>query len=607
MKTPPDIFIPGPGPKGKPTLGRLFLDSCRAHPRPDRMRVKEGSAWKPISTAELETSVRRLALGLQALGLGPGDRLALLAENMPEWVITDFAALAPGAVTVPIYTSLLPEHIRYIVENSGAKILVCSDRFLYRKVEAVRSALPSIERVVIIKGEAPPGTLALAEIMERGRQFAASAPRSFEDSIERVRPGDLASIIYTSGTVGPPKGVMLSHANFVSNIHSLTSCIDFRADDTVLSFLPLSHVLERTATFLFIHVGATIAYAEGIEAVPANMLEVRPTIVVSVPRLFEKIYARVMDQVLGEPWLKRAIFFRALAAGKKRAAKLVAGERLSRGLALKNALARRLVFSKITARTGGRMRYFISGGAPLSREISEFLYALGLLVLPGYGLTETSPVLTGNRPSAYRFGTVGQAIPDVELRIAEDGEILARGPNVMMGYYKNEADTREVMKDGWLHTGDIGRLDADGFLTITDRKKDIIVTSGGKNVAPQPIETLIQSSSYIANAVVVGSSRKFISALIVPDFDRLEVYARAQGIPFADRRELSRRPEIADFLLAEVARLTTELAPFEQVKKIAVLDRDFEIEMGEVTPTLKVKRNIVEQKYAGLIDSLYRS
>jgi long-chain acyl-CoA synthetase len=402
------------------------------------------------------------------------------------------------------------------------------------------------------------------------------------------------------------KGVMLSHGNFVSNIKSLVAVVDFRSTDTALSFLPLSHVLERTAAFIFIHRGSTIAYAESIEAVAANLVEVRPHVVISVPRLFEKIYARVMDQVLAGSRLKRAIFVWALGTGKKYAAKVIAHEPVPKVLAVKRGLAQKLVFSKITARTGGRMRFFVCGGAPLSTDITEFFYALGLVILPGYGLTETSPVLTGSTFENYRFGTVGKAIPDVELRIAEDGEILARGPNVMMGYYKNEADTREVMKDGWLHTGDIGRLDGDGFLIITDRKKDIIVTSGGKNIAPQPIESLIQMSPYVANAVVVGSTRKFISALIVPDFDKLESHARAKGIPFRDRAELCRRPELIDFLLGEVNRVTPDLASYERVKKIAVLDRDFEIGLGEVTPTLKVKRDIVEQKYADLIEALYR-
>jgi long-chain acyl-CoA synthetase len=588
------------------TLGRLFLNACRTHRKPDRMMVKRDGAWRPIATDEFETTVRRLSLGFQALGLKPGDRVALLSENRPEWVIADFAALTAGGVTVPIYTSLLPDQIRHIVDDSGAKIVVCSDRDLLRKVEAVRSALPSVEHVVLIEGEAPAGTLAFAGVLDRGKRLDETSPGSFERLAEAARPGDLASVIYTSGTTGLPKGVMLSHANFVSNIDSLRAAIDFRADDTILSFLPLSHVLERTATFLFVHSGSTIAYAESIEAVAANMVEVRPTIVVSVPRLFEKIYSRVMDQILAGSRLKRAIFVWALATGKKYAAKVIAHEPVPKHLALKRGLAEKLVYSKITSKTGGRMRFFVCGGAPLSKDIAEFFYAMGLIVLPGYGLTETSPVLTANTLDDYRFDTVGKTVPGVELRIAADGEILARGPNVMMGYYKNEADTREVMKDGWLHTGDIGRFDDDGFLIITDRKKDIIVTSGGKNIAPQPIENLIQSSPYIANAVVVGSTRRFISALIVPDFDKLETRARAQGIPFRDRAELCRRTELIDFLLDEVNRMTPELAPYERVKRIAVLDRDFDIGAGEVTPTLKVKRNIVEQKYADLIEALYR-
>jgi long-chain acyl-CoA synthetase len=588
------------------TLSRLFLQACRTHRKPDRMMVKKDGAWKSISTAEFETSVRRLSLGFQALGLKPGDRVALLSENRPEWVMADFATLTAGGVTVPVYTSLLPDQIRYIVDDAGATIVVCSDRDLLRKVEVVRSALPSVEHVVLLEGEAPEGALALADVLDRGKRLEETSPGLFERSAEAVRPGDLASIIYTSGTTGVAKGVMLSHGNFVSNIKSLISVVDFRSTDTALSFLPLSHVLERTAAFIFIHRGSTIAYAESIEAVAANLVEVRPHVVISVPRLFEKIYARVMDQVLAGSRLKRAIFVWALGTGKKYAAKVIAREPVPKALAFKRGLAQKLVFSKITARTGGRMRFFVCGGAPLSRDITEFFYALGLVILPGYGLTETSPVLTGSTFENYRFGTVGKAIPDVELRIAEDGEILARGPNVMMGYYKNEADTREVMKDGWFHTGDIGRFDGDGFLIITDRKKDIIVTSGGKNIAPQPIESLIQSSPYIANAVVVGSSRRFISALIVPDFDKLESHARAEGIPFRDRAELCRRTEVIDFLLGEVSRVTPDLASYERVKKIAVLDRDFEMGRGEVTPTLKVKRNIVEQKYVDLIEALYR-
>jgi long-chain acyl-CoA synthetase len=587
------------------TLSRQFLASCRDQAKPVRMMVKSAGAWVKISTGEIETTVRRLSLGFQALGLKPGDRLAILSENRPEWVMTDYATLCAGGVTVPIYTSLLPDQVRYILADAGVKIAVCSDLEMWSKVEAVRRELPGLERVILIDGDPPAGTHALSDVVERGRRLESEDPGRFERSAGAVGPGDLASIIYTSGTTGVPKGVMLSHANFTSNIHSLTQVMDFVPEDTILSFLPLSHVLERTATFLFFRIGSTIAYAESLEAVAANMLEVRPTVVVSVPRLFEKIYSRIMDQVLDGSRLKRAVFVWALGTGKKYAGREIAGARIPLHLAVKRAVAGKLVFRKITARTGGRIRYFICGGAPLSKDIAEFFFALGLKVLPGYGLTETSPVLTGNTLGNIRFGTVGRPIPDVELAIAEDGEILARGPNVMMGYYKNEADTREVLKDGWLHTGDIGRFDEDGFLIITDRKKDLIVTSGGKNVAPQPIESLILASPYIANAVVVGSSRKFISALIVPNFEKLEAWAKGRGLLFRDRAGLCTLRETAAFLMDEIGRLTRSLASYERIKKIAVLDRDFDIDLGEVTPTLKVRRNIVEDKYAGVIASLY--
>ena len=589
------------------TLSRLFRQSCLNYKRPNRMMVKKDGIWAKISTEEIEATVRHLSLGFQALGVRPGDRIAILSENRPEWVLADFAALCAGGVTVPIYTSLLPDQVRYLIADAGAKIVLCSDLEMWRKVEAARNALPELERVILIEGDPPAGTHALSDVEDMGRRLEAEEPGRFEKMAEAVRPEDLASIIYTSGTTGSPKGVMLSHANFVSNVVSLAEFIDFCEADTGLSFLPLSHVLERTATFFLFHVGAAIAYAESIEAVASNLVEVRPTIIVSVPRLFEKIYTRIMDQIMAGSRLKRAIFVWALATGKKYAAKTISGEGIPVHLVFKRALANKLVFSKITARTGGRIRYAICGGAPLSGDIAEFFYAMGLKIMPGYGLTETSPVLTGSTPRKVRFGTAGKAIPGVELRIAEDGEILARGPNVMMGYYKNEADTREVLKDGWLCTGDIGRFDEDGFLIITDRKKDIIVTSGGKNVAPQPIESLIQASPFISSVVVVGSSRKFISALVVPDFEKLEPYARMHGIAFKDRTDLCRRPEVADFLLGEVNRMTPGLASYERIKKIAVLDRDFDIDLGEVTPTLKVRRNIVERKYADVIESLYQN
>jgi len=588
------------------TLSRLFLNTCRVHAKPDLFLVKREGSYAPISTAEFETRVRELSLGFRELGLRPGDKAVILAENRPEWVMTDLAILCAGGVSVPIYTSLLPKQVKYIINDSDAVIVVCSNRELWLKVEAVRGDLPGVRHFVMIDDEEPTGILTLGEVRGKGKRAAEADPGLFERTALAVRPSDLASIIYTSGTTGMPKGVMLSHANFVSNIKAVGLVVSFLSTDTALSFLPLSHVLERTATFVFLYHGSTIAYAESVETVSENLLEVRPTIMISVPRLFEKMYARVMEMVLKMPAPKKALFFWALAVGRRHAARKIGKQPVPRALKIKLKLARKLVFSKILARTGGRVRYFVCGGAPLAADIAEFFYAMGLMILPGYGLTETSPVLTGNSLEAFRFGSAGRAIPEVEIKIAPDGEILARGPNVMQGYYKREAETREVMEGGWIHTGDIGHLDKDGFLFITDRKKDIIVTAGGKNVAPQPIESILCLNPYIASAVVVGERKRFISALIIPDFGKLEEYAKANGIPFRDRTELCRRQDVLDFMLAEVNRSTPDLASYERIKKIALLDRDFDVEPGEVTPTLKVRRAIVEEKYKDLIDSLYR-
>jgi long-chain acyl-CoA synthetase len=589
------------------TLSGLFLNTCRIHTKPGLLHEKIEGRFVPISTAEFENRVRRLSLGLRTLGLRPGDRVIILSENRPDWVVTDFAVLCAGGVTVPLYTSLAPEQIKYLINDSEARIIVCSNRSLWLKVEAVRRDLPRLVHAIMIDEEPPEGLLTLSEVMGLGVPPAGSDPSAFESAAAAVCPGDLASIIYTSGTTGRPKGVMLSHGNFISNIMSLDAIVPFVDTDIVLSFLPLSHVLERTAAFLSLYNGSSIAYAESVESVAENLVEVRPTIMVSVPRLFEKIYQKVMDQVLAGSAFKKWLFFWALKIGKDFAARTIAGERVPKRLAFRRGLARKLVYSRISAKTGGRIKFFVCGGAPISPDIVEFFYALGLIILPGYGLTETSPVLSANTLDVYRFGTVGKPIPGVEIRIAGDGEILARGENIMLGYHKSEAETAEVMAGGWFHTADIGYLDPDGFLVITDRKKDLLVTSGGKNVAPQPIENLLQMNPYIRSAVILGDRRKFVSALIVPDFEKLEAYARAHGFPFSDRSELCRREEVVSFLLAEVQRATPHLASYERVKKIAVLDRDFEIDAGEVTPTLKIRRNIVAEKYRDLIEALYRN
>ena len=594
-----------PEPELVTTLSRLFLHTCRTYPKPELLKAKVDGSWRALSTSEFEQKVRRLSLGLQALGLKPGDKAALLAESAPHWVVADFAILCAGGVTVPIFPTLPTEQVRYILEDSEAKFVLSTGGVLWDKITEVRPRLANLKQAVLLTGGSGENGLTIDDVIAMGAKAEAADPGAFERQALAVGASDLASLIYTSGTTGWPKGVMLTHANFVSNVLALDSVVPYDETDIHLSFLPLSHVLERTGSFLFLYTGGTIAFCENVASVAENLIEIRPTKMIGVPRLFEKIYARVMDQVLSGSPLKRAIFFWAVRTGKLAAARGAEGRPLSKGLALRRRLARKLVFDKILSRTGGRVRFFISGGAALAPDITEFFDALGLIILPGYGLTETSPVLTGNTLRDRRLGTVGKAIPGVSLRIAEDGEILARGPNLMRGYYKDEEATGKVMVDGWFHTGDIGHLDGDGFLTITDRKKDVIVTSGGKNVAPQPIETLILATPYIQNIVVVGAERKFIAALVVPDFVRLEAYARSRGLDFRDRSELCRREEIIAFLTAEIDGATSDLAPYEKIKKIAVLDRDFEIEADEITPTLKIKRNIIERKYKAVIDSLY--
>ncbi|MGB2907816.1 MAG: long-chain fatty acid--CoA ligase, partial [Candidatus Aminicenantaceae bacterium] len=543
---------------------------------------------------------------LQSLGLKKGDKLIIFLENSPFWVMTDLATLCLGGITVPIYTSLMPEQVKYIIDNSDARIVVCSGSDLWAKVAAVRHQLDKVEHFISLGGDAPTGTLTLMEVQERGRELGRENPELFEQSVAALQPDDIASIIYTSGTTGLPKGVMLMHGNFMSNIKAIDEILEFSPADTTLSFLPLSHVLERMVSFTYLYNGCTIGYAESVETLGANLLEIRPTIMVNVPRVLEKIYAKVIDNVLTSSPLKRKIFYWALNVGKEVSKLKLQNQPLPGGLKFKHNIAHKLVFSKIIAKTGGRVRFFVSGGGPLSKDIAEFFHAVGILILEGYGLTETSPVISVNTFDHLKFGAVGPPIPGVEVKIAEDGEILTKGPHVMKGYYKMEEVTREAIRDGWFYTGDIGHIDENGYLVITDRKKDIIVTAGGKNVAPQPIENILKLDPFIEGALLVGDRRKFISALIVPSFEKLEEYAKSNSIAYDSRQDLVAKETIIQFYEKLIDRITPNLASYEKIKKVILMGRDFEIEKGEMTPSLKVKRNIVEEKYASEINSLYQ-
>ena len=587
------------------TLSQLFLNTIKSYPKDDLMLYKKEGKYVSISTEEFADRVRCFSLGLRDLGLEAEDKLIVLSENRPEWVISDIANLCLGGITVPIYTSLIPEQIKYIIDDSDAKIVIVSDQSQWQKIEAIKSQLTKVTSYITFLSEAPEGVLTFAQVLERGKKMDKQNPGLFEKMALEVKPDAIASIIYTSGTTGPPKGVMLTHSNIFSNVKTCSSLLPFKDTDTVLSFLPLSHILERMGMFVYLYNGMSIGFAESIDTLGENLLEVRPHIMVNVPRVLEKIYAKVIDNVQASSSLKRKIFFWAVKVGKKYGRKKILNQPISKLLQFKRNLANKLVFSKVYAKTGGRVRFFLCGGAPLSKDIGEFFYAIGLTVMEGYGLTETSPVITANTFENLKFGTVGKPIPGVDVKIDEDGEILTKGPHVMNGYYKKEAASREAFEGGWFHTGDIGHFDEEGFLVITDRKKDIIVTSGGKNVAPQPIEGILNLNPYISNALVVGDSRKFISALVVPNFEKLEEYAKQNNISFEDHCDLVKKEEIVRFIQEQVDRSASNLASYEKVKKIALLDKEFEIEKGEITPTLKVKRNIVEEKHKDIINAMY--
>jgi len=590
------------------TLPDLFLTAIHDHPRPDCFSFRgEDGQYQDISSEEAHRQVRALRHGLKSLGVKRGDKVALLSENRYEWALTDLGILFCGAVSVPIYPTLLPDTIEYILKDCEPTVLFVSTAEQAEKIHGLRANLPFLQDVITFENVELPNVMPLNKLIQIGQNIVNDNPPEPSRDIVEVDKNDLASIIYTSGTTGDPKGVMLSHWNFVSNVLSTLEVVDLSPSDRCLSFLPLSHVLERMAGYYgMLYRGVGIAYAERMDTVPVDLQDVKPTVVISVPRLYEKIYARVLSTAMAGSGLKRSIFFWARDVGKKYGRKKRAGESIPAWLKVQYDLADRLVFKKLRARTGGRLRFFVSGGAPLADPINEFFYAAGLYVLEGYGLTETSPVLSCNTFENFKIGSIGKPIPRTEIRIAEDGEIMARGPQVMLGYYNNETATREVLsEDGWLATGDIGHFDEEDFLFITDRKKDVIVTAGGKNIAPQPIENTIKINKFVSQTVVIGDKRPYLSCLIVPNFETLEEYAKRKGIAFTDSSGLIKHPEIIAMFDRQLERINASLPGFNQVKKCALLDQEFTLEAGELTPTLKVKRWVIAKKYRQTLDSLY--
>jgi long-chain acyl-CoA synthetase len=590
------------------TLPELFLQSIQKHDLDDALNYKKDGEWRAISSKEMIQGIEEIALGLYSIGLRKGDRAAILSANSPNWTLTDAGCQFSGVIDVPIYTTLAPQAVQYILTDSGSKVIFLENKTAYERIAEALIDCPEIGRLIFFDAEGVdmPNAISLADLREEGRRLKAAQPDLLGQLREAIRPGEIATLIYTSGTTGEPKGVILTHSNIISNVIDAGEKYDFSVHDVCLSVLPLTHVFERSAMYLYIFNGMSVFYAESVEKVPDNLAEVRPTIFVGVPRIFEKVYARAKLKAAQAGGTKEKIFDWAIEIAKEFAMAKEKGKSPSLILSLKHAIADRLVYRKLRDFFGGRLRACITGGAALPDDIFLIFTGADIKIMQGYGLTETSPVISSNNPTAVKLGTVGKPIRNMRVRIAEDGEVEASGPGVMLGYYNKPDATREVFTDdGWFKTGDIGEIDDEGFLKITDRKKELFKTSGGKYIAPSPIEQMIRSSRFVSQAVLIGNERKFAAALVVPNFEMLASYVKLKGIEAETAAEMCAHPRIVDLLERQVAAATQGLARFESVKKIALLEKEFSVDGGELTPTLKIKRRVVEKKYREIIDGLY--
>lgn len=590
-------------------LGLLFRATVNRFSHKKALLFKQEGKYTSWSWRELADKVQSIASSLLEKGLKSGDRIAILSENRPEWVLVDLAAQHIGLITVPIYPSLSSSEIQYILADASVSALAISNKSQFEKIPPTQSSLPALKFVIgfepsllASKQEMSVPLISLKEL-EKKVQGAKDAVR---DNMKAI-PGDaVASIIYTSGTTGVPKGVMLTHSNFIHNVVFSREALRMSERDVHLSFLPLSHVFERMAGYyLMIYIGATIAYAENLDTVPQNLLEIRPTFILGVPRFYEKIMARVSEAVAHSSSFKKKLFSWARGLGKKKREWLTDGRKLGAFFWLQYGLADWLVYRKVKRRLGGRLRFCVAGGAALPKEIAEFFYDLGVMIYEGYGLTETSPVISANREGQFKFGTVGIPLKGVEVNISEEGEVMTKSPCVMKGYWNKEEETKKVLKDGWFYTGDLGNLDSQGFLTITGRKKELIVTSGGKKVAAAAIEALVEKDPSILRCVLFGEGRKFITALIVPRQDQLTELARNRKIAFQNYAELLKDSKIYQYFESRIEEATKDLANFEKIKYFALLERDFTQEAGELTPTLKVKRDALWQRYQSRLLPFY--
>ena len=592
------------------TLVDLFKRVALKHKRPDTLNYKQDGQWVSISADELLARAQRIAAGFYSIGVKKGDRLALLSETRVEWTLADAGCVFSGVIDVPIYPTLTPPQVRYILNDSGACVLVIEGRRKFDELAEVLKDCSHVQKIVVFDPDGMDGAdvITLSELEELGRQLQVVQPHIAVDLAAHTTVDDLATIIYTSGTTGEPKGVMLTHSNLVTNLIDSSGHLSFGEYDSALSVLPLSHVFERQAMYMYLYQGIAVYYSESLQTIGPNLREVRPTILVGVPRIFEKIYDRIQERAAEKGKLATALLAWSVNVAREYAKHQIEHRAIPLSLKLKHSLAAKLVFSKWHFAFGGRIRILLSGGAALPDDLTYIYIGVGIPIVQGYGLTETSPVITASQLDDLRVGTVGKAIPNVEIRIAEDGEIETRGPNVMRGYYNRPEETRAVFTDdGWFKTGDIGTIDKDGFLRITDRKKELFKTSGGKYISPQPIEQSIKRSRFVSQVVLVGNGRKFPAALIVPAWDQIESYARLKGIEITTRAELCKNPRIINLFERQIATLTSDLARYEKIKAIALLENELTIESGEMTPTLKVKRRVVDEKFRSVIDEIYKA
>jgi len=587
----------------------MCLDALARHAKADALCLKKEGQWLRISGDAFIARVRAVALGLSSLGVRKGDRVALLSENRPDWSVVDLAILSLGAVNVPIYTTQAPDQVRFILEDSGARLLFVSGKRVFRHARPGVDPVEALEQVIFFDTDAASvreGSLTLFELEQRGAELDRAEPEVFSRVLNAVGPSDLATIIYTSGTTGEPKGVMLTHEAFASNVVSISGALPIRSTDIALSVLPLSHIFERTVFYVFCWNGVSVAYAPSFDVVGEYLREVKPTIMTAVPRLFEKVFHKIVKKGTSAGGWRSSLFNWALGVGQRHAEFEDRGETVPPLLQIQQEVASRLVFSKWREGVGGRLRFFVSGGAALSPVLSYSFLGAGVKILQGYGMTETC-IVSANRPEDNRVGSVGLPFPGVEVKIDPEGEILVRGPNVMSGYYNHPTETAAVFtEDGWFKTGDVGRLDERGHLYITDRKKELFKLSNGKYVAPQLVESLIKQSQYVSQVVVVGAGRKQPAALIVPDWEALSsALPTPQAEEHTQRVAWSRSPEAVKLVQRDVSELTKTLHDYERVRRVALLPEDFSIDGGELTPTLKVKRRVIDEKYSGLIDEIY--